>query len=348
MAQSLQPAGPAAFQTPPGNGHSAPASTLVLAEVASQEHPQVPPPEAIESLVRPLIESTTTSAPPAPVPPAPSQVSEAMALQAGIVLDTIDQRRADVHPAIQGIVASFQQPGKTLLLTPAPEVITAPAPPCLQWMRVPRPRISPVSPQPMNPADLMSGFQTPPLAGPCVPRELRNLTELHGAARAKTRRKAGLPAWTVSFLIALILFLGVGSLLQYLAANRDAKAAAPTSTQAPAEEPVSSEPAPVAASAPSKQVEVTGLRIANAPNRKPQLAFIVVNHSEKQLSDIGLQIAVRSASSTAGVAPLFRVSTTISSLGPYQSREFRAELDPQFRASDIPDWQSLRADVSIR
>jgi hypothetical protein len=200
-----------------------------------------------------------------------------------------------------------------------------------------------VAPKDLNPRDLMWGVQTPPLAGPVVPNQLRNLTEQNGARQGRARRKAVLPAWTVSFLIALTLFLAVGSLLQYLAANRDAKAAAaPSQASDPSGSTVATGNQPA-----SKLVEVTGLRVASGPNRRPQLAFIVVNHSANQLSGVGLQIAVRSASSSDGVAPLFRVSTTIASLGPYQSREFRAELDPEVHATEIPDWQSLRADVHI-
>jgi hypothetical protein len=327
------------------NGHSALAATLELPEMpASQtlDESRAPFEEAIESLVRPLIESTNLA--PAPEPLAPEVLSEAMALQSELALDSMAQQSiAAEQSAIRGIVASFQQQPKIGLLAPASEEVVAPAPVCIQWMRIPKPRISPVPPRDLNHRDLLSGLQTPPLAGPCVPQQLRSLTEQRGPARGQARKKAGLPAWTVSFLVALVLFLGVGSLLQYFSAKGDAKAAAAT-TQ-PSDQTVSA--APSGNQPASKLVEVTGLRIAAGSNRRPQLEFIVVNHSATALSDIGLQIAVRSASSTAGVAPLFRVSTTVASLGPYQSREFRAELDPEVHATDVPDWQSLRADVHI-
>jgi hypothetical protein len=300
-----------------GNGHSASTAILELPD---------PPKETIEFLVRPLIESTIlapareeAATPAAPEPEPPSVT------------------------AVRGLVASFQEQPKTNLLAPPPEVVTAPAPPCLQWMRIPKPRLSPVRPKDLNPRDLMSGLQVPPLAGPVVPQQLRNLTERQSVTRGGARKKAGLPAWTVSFLVALTLFLGVGSLLQYLAANRDAKAATPAAT--PADQ--SSSPVSTSEQPASKLVEVTGLRVASGPNHRPQLAFIVVNHSGNQLSGVGLQIAVRSANSSNGVAPLFRIATTIPALGPYQSREFRAELDPELHAADLPDWQSLRADVRV-
>ena len=356
LVQSLQPPSPAPFPTrglASGNGHSPRTATLELPEPPVQEERSAPPQEAIESLVRPLIESTTLAPPPeAPPEPvvealAPHLLSNAMALQAELVLDSMAQQmaRQDLpeRSAIRGIVASFQQLSHAGLLAPPAEVVTAPAPPCLQWMRIPRPRLLPVPPKNLNPGDLMSGLQTPPLAGPTVPIELRNLTDQHRGRRSQAREKAGLPAWTVSFVVALTLFLGVGGLLQYLAANRDAKAASSAS------QPPDTSGSVVQSSeqTPSKLVEVTGLRVAAGPNHRPQLEFIVVNHSATQFSGIGLQIAVRSASSSAGVAPLFRVSTTIASLGPYQSREFRAELDPEVHTAEIPDWQTLRADVHI-
>src|SRR5579864_7566106 len=115
LVQSLQPTSPAPFQVPPSNGHSTPLTALALAEVATEE---LPPPEAIESLVRPLIESTTF-APPVQLesqPPSPEALSEAMELQAELVLDAMAQSNADIPPVIQSIVASFQEQTKTLLL----------------------------------------------------------------------------------------------------------------------------------------------------------------------------------------------------------------------------------------
>src|SRR6202035_4719168 len=128
---------------------------------------------------------------------------EAMALQAELVLDSIAQQSIAEQSAISGIVASFQQTPKTSLLPPASEDVAPPAPLCIQWMRIPKPHISPVPPRDLKHGDLLSGIQSPPLAGPCVPQELRSLTEQRGPARGRARKKASLPAWTVSFLVAL-------------------------------------------------------------------------------------------------------------------------------------------------
>ena len=327
-----------------GNGHAVETVTLDFPEAPSEEELREPASDAIESLVRPLIESTTRAMPePQPEPVAPEALCRAMALQAELALDRIAQQSIAEQSAIRGIVAAFQQQPKTSLLPPATEDIKPPAPVCVQWMPVPRPRILPVPPKDLDHRAVLSGIQSPPLAGPCVPPALRSLTEWRSATRTKGRKKASLPAWTVSFVVALTLFLAIGTVLQHLGANRDAKNATPP----PASNDTASTSAIAAEQPASKLVEVTGLRVAMGPNQRPQLEFIVVNHSGTALSGVGLRIAVRSASSQSGVAPLFRVSATIPSLGAYQSREFRAELDPEVHATDVPDWRSLRADVRI-
>jgi hypothetical protein len=316
---------------------------LDFPEAPTEEELREPARDAIESLVRPLIESTTRAMPepePVPEPVAPEVLCRAMALQAELALDRIAEQSTAEQSAIRGIVAAFQQQPKTNLLPAATEDIKPPAPVCMQSMRVPRPRILPVPPKDLDHSTVLSGLQSPPLAGPCVPQELRSLTESRNAPRLKARKKASLPAWTVSFVVALTLFLGIGTVLQHLGANRDVKGAPPStaSNDSASNAPAGEQPA-------SKLVEVTGLRVAMGPNQRPQLEFIVVNHSGTALSGVGLRIAVRSASSQSGVAPLFRVSATIPSLGAYQSREFRAELDPEVHATDVPDWRTLRADV---
>jgi hypothetical protein len=131
LVQSLQPGvhTHAVANTMAGeNGHSAKTTTLELPEAAVEEEaPSAPPKEAIESLVRPLIESTRLTPAPAgpertPEPLAPLLLSKAMELQAELVLDSMTQPNIAEQTAIRGIVASFQQQPQTSLLTPATQV----------------------------------------------------------------------------------------------------------------------------------------------------------------------------------------------------------------------------------
>src|SRR5579862_3802677 len=205
LAQNLQPVGRAPSAASSGlsshNGRSAPTATIELPAAPMDEEPVcAPAQEAIESLVRPLVESTILAPPPAkasPDPLAPEMLCDALALQAELVLDAMAQQNlSEEQAAISGIIASFQQRPTVGLLAAAGENIEAPAPLCVRWMPIPKPHIPPVPPKDPNHRELLSGLQTPPLAGPCVPGQLRSLTETRGSA-GRTRKKAGLPAWTL-------------------------------------------------------------------------------------------------------------------------------------------------------
>jgi hypothetical protein len=96
----------------------------------------------------------------------------------------------------------------------------------------------------------------------------------------------------------------------------------------------------------ARSVEVAGVRIVTGPNKKPQLQYIVINHSSSELTDLNIHIAVRSVEALAD-APLFSVSSLVPALGPNQSKEIRTDLNSSVQVSAIPDWQSLRTEVLI-
>ena len=248
--------------------------------------------------------------------------------------------------AIRAVQDAFEERPAALLLSAPSEIVTAPAPPTEQWMRSPKLVFTPKPPSSSGAAVLSAGPQAPTLAGPCLPPQLRNFTENQNLNRGLARKRSPAPTWMVSVLVAMLLFLGAGSLLQYLTANRDtsAAAAAPVSPQTSAPAPA---PAPVAQEHPGARfVEVAGVRVVTAANKRPQLQYIVVNHSAGELTGLNIHIAVHSADSPTG-APLFTVTSAVASLAANQSKEIRADVDPSIKPASIPDWQSLRTDVLI-
>jgi len=248
--------------------------------------------------------------------------------------------------AIRAVQDSFEERPAALLLSEPAEIITAPAPPTEQWLRSPKLVFTPQAPANGGAAVLSAGPQAPTLAGPCLPPQLRNFTENQTLNRQLARKRSIAPTWMVSVLVAMLLFLGAGSLLQYLTANRDTTtaAAAPAAPQASAFVPA---PAPVAQEHPGARfVEVAGIRVVTAVNKRPQLQYIVVNHSAGELTGLNIHIAVHSADSPTGT-PLFTVTSAIATLAANQSKEIRADIDPSVKPASIPDWQSLRTDVLI-
>jgi hypothetical protein len=272
-------------------------------------------------------------------------LSEAFQLQAEAVLDEIKLGLDAVELKIQAIVATFQARPKLALLLAPSNILDAPAPPHLQWLKTPRPVLPARKPSDRKCDSPTAPPQKLPLAGPCLPPELRNFIAAPRGRHARSKKGIGLQAWLTSLVIATGLFVVVAVMMQHLVLNREAKAAvAPTPNRVVASVPA----APEFEQHPfARFIEVTGLRVVADLNHRSQVQYIVVNHSATQLSGMTLRIAVRSSADPAGASPLFTVSAVVPSLGPHQSKEIRTDLDSQLRSSAIPDWEYLRTDVQI-
>jgi hypothetical protein len=270
--------------------------------------------------------------------------SEALKLYTESILDEIDARVLAYESGIRAIAAQFEARPIFALLAAPGKVVAAPAPPDLQLLKL-RPSFSSRKPSDMQCEGLTVPAQKMPLAGPCLPRELQNFIQEPFVAQPRRSRKMGPATLAVSFLLATGLFLGAASGLQYFAYSRDAKAATvPVTPGQPAAAPV----APAFEQHPfARFLEVTGLRVVTDPNHRPQVQYIVVNHSATPLTGMLIKIAVRSSTQAAGAAPLFTVSAVVPSLAPHQSKEIRTDLDSELRSSAIPDWEYLRTEVQV-
>jgi hypothetical protein len=245
--------------------------------------------------------------------------------------------------AIAAIHASFsQQPVAHLLSAPA-EIVTAPAPPATEWIRTQRPKLTAIAPEYAGRGAAIAGPQAPTLAGPSLPPQLINLDQENSRLHRNRKRTT---AWPLTLLIGTVVILGAASLLQYMAQDHDTNAsavAAPAQVSRAASLPA----APVVQEHPAaRSVEVAGIRIVTGSNRKPQLQFVVINHSANELTGLSIRIAVRSVDGLSG-PPLFNVSSPIAVLGANQSKEIRTDLDASIKPASIPDWQSLRTEVLV-
>ena len=245
--------------------------------------------------------------------------------------------------AIHAIHAAFGQQPAAHLLPPPREVLTAPAPPAGKWMRAQTPKLTPIVPAEREHTAVFAGPQAPPLAGPSLPPQLVNFDHQNSSLRPRRR---GLGSWPISVLLAIILTLGVVTLYQYLTQDRDTKAASnPPATQVIKAASAPAPHVPVIEEHPAaRSVEVAGVRIVPGPNKKPQLQYIVINHSSNDVTGLNIRIAVRSVDAEV---PLFTVSSVVAALGANQSKEVRTDLNSSVPSPAIPDWQSLRTEVLI-
>jgi hypothetical protein len=255
----------------------------------------------------------------------------------GLKIGAEELDRSTIH-AIQ---ESFcEQPAVALLAAPA-EIVTAP--PAAKWLRMEKPKFTPITPELTGRAAVIAGPQAPPLAGPSLPPQLLNLGQRNSQSRGNRRRMS---AWPIGLLIATVVILGAGGLLQYALQDHDAKAASVT-TPAPR---IKAAPAPrvrvVEEHPAARSVEVAGVRIVTGANKKPQLQYLVINHSPSEITALNIHIAVRSVEAL-GDAPLCSVSSVVASLGPNQSKEIHTDLDSSVTTSAIPDWHSLRTEILI-
>jgi hypothetical protein len=333
----------------PAAVHEAPALEIPEAPTVIE-----PPVEAVASVVEeepiepvPItLEESPVVDSPVPEPTYDSgPLCHAFELHAETVLQVVHAQLEAFQSGIRAIMAGFEAPPINALLAAPREIVKAPAPPATQWKRTARLSIPCVRPVDPNSGALSAGPITSALAGPCLPADLRTLNETKSSKSGRSKKRGKIPAWPISVLVATGLFLGIGSLMQYLA-SRDA--AVSSASQRPVQGTAATSVAAAVDPHPfARFVEVTGLRVNADLNRKSQLQYLVVNHSSARLSDVVLKIAVRSTADSSGAPPLFSLSVVVPSLAPYQSKEIKTDLDAGLRSTAIPDWENLRADVQV-
>ena len=92
----------------------------------------------------------------------------------------------------------------------------------------------------------------------------------------------------------------------------------------------------------AKFLEIVGIRWVEDAKQKAKMQFIVVNHSAADLPELKMLITVK-----AGGNVLFEVPFTVSSIGPYESKEFSAPIQTALKGYELPDWQFIKAEFEI-
>jgi hypothetical protein len=148
----------------------------------------------------------------------------------------------------------------------------------------------------------------------------------------------------VSFTVAVLVLGGLAGLVVYALPhlNGDTKPAATAEAIAPEE--VEAATPPPATYPLSKTVEVTGLRFVNDANKKPEVHYLVVNHSSAEMPAVTVYVSVRSSAAKTGQPPLVRFSFHSSALAPFEAKEMTSPLDKLPRQAE---WQDLQAEVAL-
>ncbi len=152
----------------------------------------------------------------------------------------------------------------------------------------------------------------------------------------------GMPTWLLAILFAFA-FVGVGAgvyfAVQYF---KGGGAQAAPATAAAAQAPV-----PAGTSPMQKYVEVAGIRFVESPKHELEARFIVINHSDADIANLGgtVNIFGRTAKADEEAAGTFPIK--VPSLLPNESKEVTAPLTTRLKPYELPDWQNLDARVQI-
>jgi hypothetical protein len=121
---------------------------------------------------------------------------------------------------------------------------------------------------------------------------------------------------------------------------------APRPAPSPAAKKAESAPEPALSTNPlERAVEVTGIRFITDEGRRPEIHYLVVNHSNTSLAGIVVNVALHA---NKDGSPLSDFVFHVPRLGPYESKEMVSSIERLPRGVDLPDWRRLRTSVSVR
>ncbi len=186
------------------------------------------------------------------------------------------------------------------------------------------------------------------LPSPALPPELERFQDGYvitpGAEMRKRKNPAAgwLPYIAVTALVAAIFFGFVFYLLPRLMGGGESQnnVEGPSIPQVVTAATTDTHPL-------AKYIELTGIRLAVDANRKPEIHYLVVNHSTAMIADVTMNVTIRSVNRRATDAPITKFSFKLSSLGPWEAKEFTSEIETNLKSYELPDWRNIRADYQI-
>jgi len=206
----------------------------------------------------------------------------------------------------------------------------------------------------MRPAEFITpmasseGLPKITLPGPALPRELMSLQAAglvpirSGGRRWEPRGRFG-PA-TKYAVIGILLTASVAT---YSMMPGSSATAPPKPVVEAAPEPPVSTRSVSSGNSLARFVEVTGVRFMEV-NKKPQIHYLVVNHSSAPLSSLTVYVTLRAATAKPGQAPIAKLTFRSPALDAFEAKEMFSSIERATSAVDLPDWQDLRADVEVQ
>jgi hypothetical protein len=205
------------------------------------------------------------------------------------------------------------------------------------------------------------------LPGPSIPPQLESVSEagLTAAAIGKMafrspKKPAAAPGkgaassvkgWLVSLSVMTVMLAVGGGVIywaipaQTLASVRGPAAKTEPATAAPDQAIPETPQTPT--NSLSKQIEVTGFRFVTPANKKPEIHYLVVNHSALALNDVTVFVTLHAGNAKPGQPPLSRFSFRAPNVPAFESKEMSSTIEKISQAMALPDWQDVKVEVTI-
>jgi len=182
--------------------------------------------------------------------------------------------------------------------------------------------------------------QAAPAAPPAPPAYAPPAVAPLSAAQYAAPPHAGLPTWLLAILFAFA-FVGLGAGVYWtIDYFRGGTQAASTPAVHVARTPAKPNPF-------QKYIEVAGIRFVENAQHQLEARFIVINHSDADLADLGGTVNIWGRTAKAEEEAAGSFSFKVPSLLPNESKETVAPLITKLKPYELPDWQNLDSVVQI-
>ncbi len=159
---------------------------------------------------------------------------------------------------------------------------------------------------------------------------------------AQKRATSGMPTWLLTILSCFAI-LGVGSAIYYgVNAFRNRKQATSTGLDSAANVARTKLSNPL-----QKYVEVVGIRMVQDAKKKPEVRFVVVNHSSNELDDLSATVTLWASTNRSEEDSVGTFTFKIPALPAYGAKDLSSALNTKLKIYELPDWQNATPEVQI-
>lgn len=97
----------------------------------------------------------------------------------------------------------------------------------------------------------------------------------------------------------------------------------------------------------AKYIELVGFRLSEAGGGKLRVKFVVVNHSEADIGDLGVKVRLMTSAAKPEDPPIGEFDVKVPTLGPQEIKDVEATVPSKLRIYELPDWQFIKAEFEI-